>query len=145
MLLRDKPPNAGLWNGVGGRIKDGETPLESCLREVHEETGYRILRAHFGGILVWEGFEVPVGGLYIFTAEAPSGDLAPLEIEGELAWKPREWVVQAPEVVSNIHHFLPPVLAGEPPREYFFSYQNGHILRRAVRPLPEDVRRLLKE
>ena len=39
MLHRRKPPNQGLWNGVGGKIEAGETPLEGCLREVLEETG----------------------------------------------------------------------------------------------------------
>ena len=145
MLLRDNPPNAGLWNGVGGRIDQGETPYESCLREVHEETGYRLTGACFGGILTWEGFEVPTGGLYIFTAPAPPGSPAPIDNEGRLAWKPRPWVCRAPEVVSNIHHFLPPVLAGKPPRQYHFSYRDGRIQRHEVRPLPEVVKQPLPD
>ena len=40
MLLRNKPPNQGLWNGVGGHIELGESPYESCLREVKEEAGF---------------------------------------------------------------------------------------------------------
>ena len=143
MLLRDKPPNAGLWNGVGGRIEAGESPLESCLREVHEETGFCVEQAHFAGVLTWDGFEVPPGGLYIFTAAAPPGNPTPIENEGQLAWKPRNWVFSAPQVVSNLHHILPPVLAGEPPRHYYFSYQNGCIIRHEVYPLPEDVKPLV--
>ena len=42
MLHRRRPPNQGLWNGVGGRIEAGEPPLAACLREVQEETGYRL-------------------------------------------------------------------------------------------------------
>lgn len=31
MLYRHWPPNAGRWNGLGGKISAGETPLE-CVR-----------------------------------------------------------------------------------------------------------------
>ncbi len=39
MLHRQKPPNLGFWNGVGGRLEQGETPRACMLREVREETG----------------------------------------------------------------------------------------------------------
>jgi 8-oxo-dGTP diphosphatase len=81
MLLRNKPPNRGLWNGVGGHIEPGEKPLQSVLREVAEETGYVLPTARFCGLLTWEGYEIPSGGsirvplysagLYIFTAAVP--------------------------------------------------------------------------
>ncbi|WP_317951282.1 NUDIX domain-containing protein, partial [Rossellomorea marisflavi] len=34
MLNRDKPPVLGLWNGVGGKVADGETPTACILREI---------------------------------------------------------------------------------------------------------------
>ena len=64
LLKRRRPPNQGLWNGVGGHVEPGETPLAACLREVREETGYRLKTARFAGILTWRGFEIPAGGLY---------------------------------------------------------------------------------
>ncbi len=39
MLNREYAPAKGLWNGVGGKIKSGETSLESVIREIKEETG----------------------------------------------------------------------------------------------------------
>ena len=74
MLHRRRPPNQGLWNGVGGRIEAGEPPLAACLREVQEETGYRLATTRFDGLLSWSGHEFPDGGLYIYTAEAPEGE-----------------------------------------------------------------------
>jgi 8-oxo-dGTP diphosphatase len=135
MLFRQNPPNKGLWNGVGGRLLPEEAPLAGCLREVYEETGYRLAHASFTGLVTWEGFETPPGGLYVFVADAPAG--APLPCaEGELAWKPRRWVFSSPEVVSNIHIFGPLALNGCPPQTYHFVYQDGHIVRYAYRPLP---------
>lgn len=39
MLYRTFPPNAQMWNGLGGKIEAGETPLASVQREVQEEAG----------------------------------------------------------------------------------------------------------
>lgn len=127
MLHRRKPPNQGLWNGVGGKLQPGEAPLAACLREVHEETGYALPTAHFAGVLTWRGFEVPEGGLYLFTAVAPAGEPAPCP-EGELRWQPQAWVLSAPTVVSNIHHFGPFVFAGAAPQIYHFEYVAGQIV-----------------
>ena len=138
MLHRRNPPNQGLWNGVGGRLEPGERPLAGALREVHEETGYRLDSARFAGLLTWEGHTETPGGLYIFTAAAPAAAAAaPSDDEGRLEWKPRAWVLSAPEVVSNIHLFGAAVLAGAPPRQYHFVYAAGdRILHWEERPLP---------
>jgi 8-oxo-dGTP diphosphatase len=134
MLHRQKPPNQGLWNGVGGRLEPGESPKACILREIHEETGYELEDAHFAGLLTWEGFEIPAGGLYIFTAQAPEGD-PHLCSEGMLEWKPRDWVFTSPEVVSNIHVFGPLVISGCPPQVYHFVYLDGNITSFSTRPL----------
>jgi len=39
LLRRDREPLKGKWTGVGGRTRFFEEPLESCAREVKEETG----------------------------------------------------------------------------------------------------------
>jgi 8-oxo-dGTP diphosphatase len=138
MLHRRNPPNQYRWNGVGGKIHPGETPLAACLREVEEETGYVLAGARFAGLLTWSGFEVSDGGLYLFVAEAPPGEPRATP-EGELQWKPRLWVFSAPEVVSNIPRFAPLILDGAPPQVYHFDYASGEIVSVHIEPLPEGA------
>jgi len=42
MLITQRKPDGllgGLWEFPGGKIQDGETPADACLREIREETG----------------------------------------------------------------------------------------------------------
>jgi len=137
MLHRRFPPNQGLWNGVGGHIEPGETPRQAVIREVAEETGYQINAPQFAGLLTWEGFEIPPGGIAIFTAQVFHRNFV-TNHEGELAWKAHQWACSSPEVVDNIHVFLPPILAGEKPQHYHFRYQDGLRVEDIIAPLPAD-------
>lgn len=141
MLHRRRPPNQNLWNGVGGHIEPGEHPSACMLREIREETGYELARVRFAGLLTWDGFEIPAGGLYLFTAQAPQGEPCAND-EGDLAWKHRDWVFHAPEVVSNIHVFAPLVLDGAPVQGYHFSYQAGVIQSFYIYSLPDGAARM---
>lgn len=136
MLHRQNPPNQGLWNGVGGRLERNEAPVAGVLREVREETGFQLETPRFAGVLTWDGYETPPGGLFIFTAEAPPGEPAMCN-EGQLAWKPRGWVFSSPEVVSNIHVFGPLVVDGACPQVYHFNYKDGQIQDYSILPLPD--------
>ena len=139
MLKRNKAPNKGLWNGVGGHIDNGEDPLSCVVREVYEETGFEINNPHFCGVLTWEGFEIPSGGLYLYTAQAPHG--VPKKCsEGILEWKSTQWVFSSLEVVSNIHVFGPKILQPTPPtpKIFHFQYRDGVIQQFSMIPLSQD-------
>ncbi len=135
LLLRKKEPNKDLWNGVGGHLENGETPYQSMLREIKEETGVKPESIQFGGILTWQGFTIPNGGLYIFTVEVQDKHVVENE-EGCLVWHPRQFVFTSNQVVSNIHYFLPPVFAGAGPFQYHFQYEHNSMTFRDVRILP---------
>ncbi len=38
-ILIDKPRKRNTYQMIGGRVEDGETPLEAAIRECHEELG----------------------------------------------------------------------------------------------------------
>lgn len=42
-LLIDKPRKRSTYQMIGGRVEDGETPLEAAIRECHEELGPRAI------------------------------------------------------------------------------------------------------
>ena len=54
LLNRNKAPWMGLYNGIGGKLESGETPLESMIREGNEETGLNLLNFKSRGIMRWE-------------------------------------------------------------------------------------------
>ncbi len=137
MLHRKFPPNKGLWNGVGGHIEQGETPVQAVIREVSEETGFKITEPLFVGLLTWKGFTTPPGGIAIFTAQAPHRQFSNNH-EGALAWKPALWVCRSPEVVDNIHVFLPRILADETPLHYHFVYDGNQRIKDEIKPMPVD-------
>jgi 8-oxo-dGTP diphosphatase len=41
LVLRSKPPSDAMYAFPGGRGEEGETPAETALRELYEETGIR--------------------------------------------------------------------------------------------------------
>jgi 8-oxo-dGTP diphosphatase len=138
MLHRKKAPNKGKWNGVGGHIEKGESPYQSMVREIKEETGLVISSLRFGGILTWEGYEIEPGGLYIFSAAAESREVKG-NGEGILAWKPKSFATSAEDVVDNIHIFLPPVLSNAKPCHYHFIYNQGQLMEHVISNLPDWV------
>jgi 8-oxo-dGTP pyrophosphatase MutT (NUDIX family) len=66
-----RPFLRGRWAILAGYIERGETPEETALREIEEETGFRPRRLH---LVVRSGWPRPV---YLFAAGVPAaaGDL----------------------------------------------------------------------
>jgi len=85
LLRRDKEPMKGKWTGVGGKTKFLEEPLESCLREVKEETGLDIEPKLAGVITTINKAKGSKWLLFVYIADSYHGELKPSR-EGILAW-----------------------------------------------------------
>ncbi len=79
------------WNGSvtvpGGKKEWGETAGEACVREMEEETGYRLLSLRLRGIAyIVSGQEEATG--YYFSSDSFRGELKSSD-EGESFWSAR--------------------------------------------------------
>jgi len=150
LLYRYRPPHQYRWNGVGGKIEQGETPREAIAREVREEAAMDLAMAEgvrFAGIVTWSGL---VGspnnnkGMYAFIADFSKAEARWEEREideGRLGWKEISWSLDAsnPAVAENIPHFLPRMIEGRELLEYHCVYEGGEFKEVIIRPLPDFV------
>ena len=138
MIERKKEPNLGMWNGVGGHIEIGESPLDSCIREIEEETGIVMPSLRFGGVLTWDDWSFERGGMYFFSAEVDD-DWFQQSDEGNLSWQSYDWVMTSPKVVENIPEFIPDTHDKLEPRWYHCLFNGDELLETQRHPLPAWV------
>ena len=115
LINRDKSPWFGRWNGVGGKIEDGEDPKDAIHREVYEETLIKLTDVKDCGIVTWNVDGEDRGGMHIYLAEVSedfSYDTPRKMPEGILDWKSVDWILDDSNtgIVENIQKFLPYML-----------------------------------
>lgn len=112
LLHRRRAPNAGMWNGIGGKLEPGEDPYRACVREVREETGLTITHPKLRALLV-----VTVRAtdelwiIYVFRAPAPAGQPIASE-EGDLQWVDADQLLSL-RTPADLPVILPHVLHGD--------------------------------
>ena len=105
---KDKRLWAGLYNGVGGHIEQGEDILGAALRELREETGLTPRKLWLCGIITIDSQTNPGVCVFIFKGEAMDGALK-LSAEGSLEWVQLTDIDQFP-LVSDLRLLLPKIL-----------------------------------
>ncbi|QWG51122.1 8-oxo-dGTP diphosphatase [Bacillus mycoides] len=145
LLNRNKKPTMGMWNGVGGKIEEYETPYEGIIRETFEETGIELHSATYKGNVIFKIKDEPQDreGMYVFLADLRDEvhiDTPVSTHEGILEWKSIDWILDGDNrgVVSNLQRYLPRVLKEENNLEHTFTYDNRNIIDYTTTLLTED-------
>ena len=88
---RAKDPKKGMWDSIGGFLKEGESLTAAALRETKEETGLSIKLTKLLGIYQdkyeYEGEVSETLNIY-YIAEITGGKISPEDDVSELVWFP---------------------------------------------------------
>jgi 8-oxo-dGTP diphosphatase len=108
------------WNGPGGKMKDGETPVQCVEREVLEETGLSVCDLKSHGMLYFHnsGQKEPDVSVHVFSTSNFRGEPRNLG-EGELEWFPFNHL-PLHEMWDDDRLWLPHVLMGKSVKGRFF-------------------------
>ena len=139
MINRNKAPWMGMWNGLGGKIQEDETPKQSIKREIQEELGVHISLHDIleRGILTWNTFEADGQGIHLFYVELDQLDLAfPIQMdEGIIDLKRIDWITHLNNkgVAPNIKYFLPQLISSK--IHVHCHFENEQLEEVVVKPL----------
>ena len=135
LAMKKRSFGKGWWNGYGGKIKSGESPLEAVLRETREEIGI-VLKdpVHHGTLhFFFEDGETSDWVVHVFWAEDFEGE--PAETE-EMA--PRWFFVEEipyDAMWKDDPHWLPLLLEGKRFEGKFTFRDNTTLISHEVREL----------
>lgn len=135
MINRHKHPWKGCWNGLGGKIKPAELPIDSLIRELHEEMGLHFDYSQIKdcGYLTWNSFDANGQGLYLYLINMHETQhvLTPVATdEGILDWKDVDWIIDPHNlgVSHNIRYFLSDMLNSNDRYHYHCVFKGDVLL-----------------
>lgn len=76
----------GMWNGLGGKVEDGETPEACAVREIKEESGLTVKHPILRGFITFPNFDGKNDWyVFVFRFDEYEGELIDSP-EGDLKW-----------------------------------------------------------
>lgn len=122
VLVRDgqilllKKPRRGWWVAPGGKMEQGESVRDACIREYREETGVYLKNPNIKGIFTFimkDGDKI-LNEWMMFTFYATEADGVNVDVsdEGELFWHPIDDTKQL-DMAEGDHHILEYMIHGK--------------------------------
>lgn len=106
VLLLQKPKR-GWWVAPGGKMEQGESVREACIREYREETGIYLknpkLKGVFTIVVKDQAQTISEWMMFTFFADQFAGENVPYCEEGKLEWHPLETIRQLPMAPGDYH------------------------------------------
>lgn len=121
----DRPVFPNMYNGLGGHVEKGETPLDTARREVLEEAGLQATGLWLCATVAIDTGEADAGiAMWVFRGTAEGQPTS--SPEGQISWVPLAGALQLP-LVEDIPTLWPKVMAmqlGDDPLWGMYTYDD---------------------
>lgn len=108
----DRPVFPNMYNGLGGHVEQGETPLETARREVLEEGGLQATGLWLCASVAIDTGDAQTGiAMWVFRGKAEGEPTS--SPEGTISWIPLAEALKLP-LVEDIPTLLPKVMDMQP-------------------------------
>ena len=129
MLYRNKRKddmNKNKWLGLGGHIEFGESPFETVVREVKEESGLLLFDYQLRGIVYFNNDNY-TEVMHLYTSTEFGGEEKECD-EGTLKWVKKDEILDL-ELWDGDKSFLPLLIENEPYFEMELFYENDKLVK----------------
>lgn len=140
VINRNKPPFVGMWNAVGGKVKEGESIEECAIREIKEESGVTVESAEVFSVFTWN-YDDETGYATLSVLPDDYDETAfPMETEeGVVTFKDIDWIV-SPEnygVIDDLKIFIGDIKKNKK-TDYHLIYDNKTLVKAIEKPHAEN-------
>lgn len=130
LLIRKKRGlGAGKINAPGGRIEEGETPLEAAVRETREEVGLtpgNLIKMGELNFIFTNGYSL---FCTVFITHTHTG--TPIETDEAIPMWVEQKAIPYDEMWGDDHYWLPMILKGQC-FEGFFTFEEDRLLDKKI-------------
>lgn len=109
LINRCKPPFMGLWNALGGKLKEGETVTECARREIFEESGILVDNIEIISTFTWNyDDEVGYATLSVLPDNFDESSFIKNFDEGVVLFRSMDWILDEKNygVIDDLRVFI---------------------------------------